>query len=193
MKGCRAFELWEWKAVSKELNVRDACLFVLGIRTGFRISELLSLNIDHVVDDNGNCIESVTVLKRNTKGKTEGKTVPLHEDARVAIDTYLRLFPGKNVDPLFRSKRRRGVCGRLEKSVFHKALKKAVSRAGINANSVATHSMRKTFAKNIFEATGRDLMMLQIALAHKSIDSTVRYLQIDREKVWNAIKGIKGE
>jgi excisionase family DNA binding protein len=68
--------------------LRNRALFLTGVRTGFRISELLSL---HVIDvyRNGETIPSVMVAKRYTKGRVEGRTMPLHPEARQPLAEWI--------------------------------------------------------------------------------------------------------
>ena len=48
---------------------------------------------------------------------------------------------------------------------------------------VATHSWRKSYAKNIYELSGQDLLVTQEAMGHKSLTSTQSYLQVNRDRV----------
>ena len=52
MKGCRPLEVAEvnraYAAFSGRQAARDRCLFVLGVSSGFRVSEMLSLRIADV-------------------------------------------------------------------------------------------------------------------------------------------------
>lgn len=188
MKGCRPLTDQEIEAIKQNLNLRNQTIFVLGLRTGFRVSELLSLDIKDVrFGEKIN--EYVRVWKRFMKGKKQSRTVPIHKDAVEMLSKYLSEEPGNPNDPLFRS-----VHGRLEKSVFHRQLKTACEKAGIeNVSTVATHSMRKTFAKRFFDASGRDIYLTQTALGHSNIGVTIRYLQIDASELSNLILNLYKE
>lgn len=193
MKGCRPLKPSEIRLISAELTIRDRCIFILGIRTGFRISELLSINVGDVVDEGGRVRGTVVVQKRNTKGKTCGMAVPLHHEAVGAIQALLRVDPGDADDPLFRSEVSGGRGGgRLCQSVFRKALKKALSRASIqDAHLVSTHSLRKSYAARMYEALDKNIFKLQRAMRHQNIDSTTKYIGVDDEEIGNAILKVK--
>ena len=65
--------------------MRDKTLAVCLINTGFRISEILSLDIGSVVARITPQIEiaqTVTVNKKNIKGKHRNRTVKLNSDAK---------------------------------------------------------------------------------------------------------------
>lgn len=64
-------------------NLMHRTLFILGIRTGFRISELLSLTTKDI-DEN-----SITVRRCNMKGKHSNRSVVLHAQAKLVLHEYL--------------------------------------------------------------------------------------------------------
>lgn len=91
MKGCRPFSNEEVSRITTSFSGRyaawDKALFVTGVKSGFRISELLRLTVGDVYD-HGRIVERVTVQRRHMKKKTEGRTVVLHPRARDAIGTW---------------------------------------------------------------------------------------------------------
>lgn len=188
MKGCRSLTDDEVRQVYETLgNERDRCLFVLGLRTGLRISELLSLRVKDVWE-NEQVTEWVTVSKANTKGRLESKTLPLAESARKAIQDYLsRREWLEGMQPLFRSTKGRQAITRVQ---AHRVLKAAFNRLGLTGK-LATHAMRKTFAHKIHNAFGGKIEKTQQALCHKSLSSTASYIQVDREEVVSAILGLR--
>src|SRR5687768_14240032 len=92
MKGCRPLTDEEVKLISQSFSgtfaKRNRALFVVGVRSGFRISELLSLTVGDV-QQHGKIVDHVTVARRHMKKKTEGRTVPLHPEARAALSVWL--------------------------------------------------------------------------------------------------------
>ena len=90
MRGSKPLTEEEIRALVNNLGPADKALFLLGLKTGFRISELLSLTVGDVVS-NGKIKDRVTVQRRNMKGKKSSRTVLLHEEARQALKEYLGL------------------------------------------------------------------------------------------------------
>jgi integrase len=92
MKGCRALTDDEVAGVSQGFlgtyAARDRALFVLGVKTGFRIAELLSLRVGDVWQ-HGQFMDWVAVSRRYMKGKTEGHSAILHAEAKAALATWL--------------------------------------------------------------------------------------------------------
>src|SRR5262245_52278435 len=96
MRGCRPFtdaevEVIQW-SFSGRYAARDRALFLVGVKTGFRITELLSLRVADVFAY-GQVLERVTVQRRYMKGELgkgkESRTVPLHPVAQQALARWL--------------------------------------------------------------------------------------------------------
>jgi integrase len=70
MKGCRPLDDQEIALVSRSFGgtyaARDRALFMLGIKTGFRIAELLSLRVGDVWQ-HARVVDQVTVQRAHTK------------------------------------------------------------------------------------------------------------------------------
>jgi integrase len=201
MKGCRPFSDAEVQAITQVFGgryaARDRALFVTGVKSGFRISELLSLTVGDVYD-HGRIVERVTVQRRHMKKKTEGRTVVLHPRARDAIGTWLPILarylgvekprdilPGT---PLFCSRVRRadGTRRPIARETAWRILE-AAAAANELTGKIGTHSMRKTFANKVYDHVQHDLVKTQRALGHKNINSTVAYLSFREEDIEAAI------
>jgi integrase len=180
MIGSRPLTDEEINAVLTHLTTtRDKALFILGIRTGFRISELLSLTIKDVSQKQGGICDRITVRRANMKGSVSSRSVVLHPDAKrilreLNLSSYgltSRLFP-------------------FTRMQAHRIIKRAVNRACLEGK-VTTHSMRKTFASRVYEALDHDLVKTQAAMGHRSVSSTIAYLSFNQEDVDEAILGVK--
>jgi site-specific recombinase XerD len=190
MKGCRPLTEEEVSLVSKSFSgpyaARDKALFVMGLKTGFRISELLSLKVGDVWQY-GQCVERVSVQRKAMKGKREGRTVALHPLAREALENWLRQLHRLTVvseqTPLFLSR----VHGRAISRVQAWQILKAAFEANELQGKLATHSMRKTFAGKVYDKLGHDLYRTQQALGHSNITVTVRYLSFRQEEIDQAV------
>jgi len=194
LRGCRPLSRKEVKAVlaalkgKTVLDLRDRALFILGIKTGLRISELLSLRLRDV-SRRGQILDRVAVRRGATKGKRSGRVIPLNRDAsRALLDLVRRLERmgvGENA-PLFGS--RKGRWRRpLSRFQAWRRLKDLYERAGLLLQNLGTHTLRKTFANEIYRLLGGDLLKVQAALGHASIESTRCYLAFAMEEVEEAI------
>ena len=92
MKGCRPLTDAEVVLVQQSFGGvyadRDKALFLLGVKSGFRISELFSLRVGDV-SQHGRLVDRVTVPRRHMKNQREGRTVLLHPEAKAALATWL--------------------------------------------------------------------------------------------------------
>jgi integrase len=181
-------------------NLRDQVLFLTGLFTGFRITEVLRLTVGHVWRD-GAPVHEITLSRRFLKGGAgagkrglSSRTVPVHDSLRAAIQTYLsHRFAHRPVDlaaPLFPGLK--PPYAALSRFQGYRIVKAAARAANIDFARVATHSMRKSFAKQIFHQTGHNLVLLQKALGHRAIETTAKYVSPGTEEVNAAILGMHG-
>jgi integrase len=197
-KGCRPLTDEEVQIIGKSFGgtfaLRNKALFIVGHRTGFRISELLSLTVGDVLQ-HGRVVDAVTVQRRHMKKKTEGRTLPLHPEARESLRAWLdilaKMLKG-HVDPMtpvFCSRVRDKATG-LRRHISREQAWRILKEA-FNSNEMTgklgTHAMRKTFAARMYLRLERDLIKVQKAMGHKNINSTVAYLSFKDEDIINAI------
>lgn len=188
MLGCRNLTDAEIQALTRALSIRDRALFILGLRTGFRINEILSLDVRDVLNSDSSMKNSVSVPKRNMKGQVQGRTVPMHPEAAATIQEYLQAVPPIDLSvPLFRTGKKR----RMEYTTFLKLLKGACSRAQVNTDRVATHSLRKTYIEKVKQVCNSDPFKMMVLTGHKSISSLQNYIQVDEQALWDAMKNAK--
>ena len=191
MKGSRPLTRQQVKGLlALTSTIREQTLLTLGFCTGYRISELLSLKVSDV-STNGIIHSHVTVKAANTKTKT-GRTVLLNADAQKALRRLVDVI-GTNANgqsPLFVSRKHdaNGNLKAISRQQAHELLKALFAKIGEFGN-VSTHTLRKTFAARIYEQTGK-LEIVQIALGHKSINSTISYLAFGNDDLNRAIMGV---
>lgn len=152
-QGCRPLSGAEvvamTEAFSRRERFRDICLFVLGVSCGFRISEMLALRVRDVWQD-GAAAEWLIIVQPKT-GRT--RQVELGRDEKAAIGAQVRALrmAGYYADGtmLFRSRQGRNKAISRERAwqIVHDT-----ARALGMDGKIGTHSMRKTFANNTYEA-----------------------------------------
>ena len=171
--------------------IRNRSLFMLGVSTGGRISELLSLRIGDVYQ-NGHAVTDLLFSKQITKGKAVSRAVPVNSDGQQAIEDvvfwyknlYRRIYPNR---PVFPSRVGQGKKA-LNRRMAHKVLKEAFIAAGLNGH-LATHSLRKSFAQRLYDHTG-DVFVVQEMLGHANIATTQDYLGVNYASVREALEAI---
>lgn len=163
------------KKILKSQNVRDYLLFVLGINSGLRVSDLLALKVSDVMDDRGNVRDRISMREKKT-GKS--KDFPIGKNARKAIQEYMAGIEPENDQPLFQSKKGNGAITRVQ---AYRILNEAARTVGIK-EKIGTHTLRKTFGYHAYKA-GYDLSQIQKLLNHSSPGVTLRYIGITQEQL----------
>ena len=134
MKGSRPLSNEEVRLVAKSFHgayaARTKAMFILGVRSGFRISEILSLRVGDVYQ-HGKVGDRVSVQRRNMKGETQGRTVLLHPEARAALSVWLEVL-----------QKRRGALD-PELPIFHSRTKAPTAPPGRSAGSKPGASSRR--------------------------------------------------
>ena len=137
MKGTRPLNNSEISRVSAAFTgtfeIRNRALFMLGVSSGGRISELLSLRIGDVYQ-NGRAVSDLIFDKSIVKGGEVSRAVPVNRDGRAAIDEFIDWHREKygNTEanrPLFPSRNGQGE-KQMSRRTAHDVLKDAFEAAG---------------------------------------------------------------
>jgi len=203
MKGSRPFtrpEVKKLRTAFKGRNaVRNRAMFLLGINTGFRISELLSLRRKDVIDENGDLTNRVQVARKFMKGKKASRSVFLNDHAKAALLPLLQKLEDTGYffddDYIFRSSRGNHPIDRIQ---AYRIIHAGCRRCGITGQ-LGTHCLRKTFANNVYSdllnrlADGEALdpfRAVSKALGHADIKSTDKYLSFRMDDIDKSIAAV---
>lgn len=185
----------ELLATPQELNPRDRALVTTLWMTGFPISEVLSLTYGSVWRAH-EMLPAIGVAPAHLKGGY-GRTrwiLILSElwAALEALHNWLRLrFELRHDLPLFVSCEGDddGYARPLSREQARTIIMATFEKAGIrNDGRLGTHTLRKTWARNVYDAAGKDIMVLRDALGHADIGTSQRYLDVGRDRVLEAIR-----
>ena len=155
-----------------EHKVRDLALFNLAIDSKLRGCDVVSLKVEDVAP-HGYTVERATVRQKKT-----GRPVQFEitEQARQAVDEYLRLSQRKPGSFLFGGRRAKD--SSLTTRQYARLVSNWTAMVGLDASLFGTHSLRRTKATIIYRKTG-NLRAVQLLLGHTKVESTVRYLGIE--------------
>ena len=185
-------------AALRDFSLRNQALIVLGLNTGFRITELLSLTVGQVWDA-GKVKPQVRVSRAQLKGgrgchrKTiVSRSVPLNAAAAEVLEQYLFSRFGSGLAdpalPLFPSRVGGGTLMRWQANQIVHAV---FAQAGLGTpESYGTHSLRKTFARKVYSATGYDINLTRAVMGHSDISTTQKYLHVDETEMIAAVQAI---
>lgn len=162
-----------WKAL-KVRSDREALLFLTGINTGFRISDLLSLQVKHVQDHKGVINERIFIKEQKTRRHVNRVITPelakhlkgYIEDYMLEYEDYLFFKQLNTQKPITRQ------------HAWYQ-LKKIAHVVGID--NFGTHSLRKTFGYFAYKRS-KNLALVMNLLNHKRPEVTLRYIGVDQEQ-----------
>lgn len=169
-----------------EGRYRDLLLFVVGINSALRISDLLQLRINHFVDEH-NHIRRRFAIKEEKRGKRQ--EVVINDSIREALDEYLSAYPGITDDPdnyVFFNSKANSFREPIKRGQAWKFITGICESVGLRGN-FGTHSLRKTWGYHA-RMNGVDLALIMYKLNHASLAYTKRYLGITDDELEEVVK-----
>jgi integrase len=156
-------------------GLRDLALFSVAIDTMLQGPELLNLTVKDVAFANGTIRPTIEVARTRRKppvrcalskatAQALGKWIAVSDKKRTAY-----IFPGRSS----------GHPRPMTVRQMNRLLKFWVAEAGLDPKKHGKESLRRTKALHILLGTG-DLETVRVLLGHTKIESTARYLRIDK-------------
>ena len=152
-------------------NDRIATALVLEGNLGLRISDIIRLRPCDIVRDGDRY--RLEVVEQKT-GKRRVFTVPL------LIQQYIENYCLRN------GARRNDLIFPITERAVQKQLKIVCDY--LDFEGISTHSFRKWYATEIYNANGFDIALVQRLLQHSSASTTQRYIGIEPQKIETAIQ-----
>lgn len=158
------------------MGLRDRAMLELLYATGIRVTELVSLQLSQVNQNQG-------VIRVTGKGSKE-RLVPLGEAALQCLDEYLAesrpsLARGQQSRHVFITSRGSG----MSRQAFWYIIKRYARQAGITAD-ISPHTLRHAFATHLLNH-GADLRVVQLLLGHTDLSTTQIYTHVANERLKN--------
>lgn len=177
---------------SEKNSERNLMLFILARATGFRMGDLVGLTVGQLkdaIDDKKLSIQESkqykqwqsSLVKYPKRKKPHKRTVPIEK----TLEGYLRHYcKGKARSEFAFSSNK----GNGNEHITQKSFSAILSEVGakMDLENISGHSPRKTYATKIWEDTGNNIEKVRVALNHKSIEETKRYLGIKEMIINNA-------
>lgn len=152
-------------------NLRMVVAMELQLSTGFRVSDILSIDETCIDWDKG----EITVV--------EQKSIRLNKDGSVKkYKTNSRRLNPKTMALLwdfFKSTDGKFFDGYSYKSYWSQFIK-AMAMLGIEKGEICSHSIRKAFATFVYKAT-KDILAVTRLLNHSSTQITMRYIGVEEQ------------
>lgn len=147
-------------------NIRNYVMFMFGIYSGLRISDILKL---HVRDVRGKKYINMREMKTGKE-----KRFLINRKLMSIISDYIK--DKKDYEYLFRNNRK------INKSISRQQAYNILSAAGnqFGLDSIGTHTLRKTFGYHFYKQT-HDAVTLMEIFNHSDISITLRYIGITQD------------
>lgn len=158
----------------KASSVRNYVLFMFGIYSGLRISDILKFRVRDVKGK-----KTIRIREKKT-GKE--KQFPINRELIPILEDYVEGKP--DYEFLFKNPHSNKPITRQQ---AYNILSDAGAEFGIE--NIGTHTLRKTFGYHIYQKT-KDAAMLMDIFNHSDIHTTLRYIGVNQEtkdKVYNTL------
>ena len=156
---------------------RDYCIIILFLNCGLRLSELVSLNYNHIHSDN-----TMTVIGKGNKERT----IYLNEICVNAINEYLKVRPNDNLNDkyaLFISRNR----NRISPKTVQHIVKTFLEKSGLGDKGLSTHKLRHTAATLMYQHGDVDIMLIKEILGHENLSTTQIYTHVLDSQLQSAV------
>lgn len=168
----------------KQKNPRDFLLFVFGINSGLRISDILSLKIGDIKDYKGN-LKDYLIIREQKTDKT--RKVFFNKQIKEAIAYYLRKTGLFDLDHYLFTNEKTKDNKPITRIRAYQLINKWCRDVGIKYK-VGGHTLRKTFGYHL-RMQGISIERISSLLNHRNIKVTFRYLGITDDEDREVING----
>ncbi|OPJ63702.1 tyrosine-type recombinase/integrase [Clostridium chromiireducens] len=156
----------------KEKNVRDYVMFLFGVNTGLRISDILKLRTRDIRDSKGNIKSHIELTEKKT-GKD--KKLKINSDIKPILKDYLK--NKKEYEYIIKSPK--GTNNPLSRQQAYRILSEVGELFGVD--DMGCHTLRKTLGYHYYKKTN-DIAGLMKLYNHSSPVITLGYIGMDQDK-----------
>lgn len=157
----------------KEVSPKYFIMYMIGIYSGLRISDILKLKVRDVRGK-----DKIKVREKKT-GKE--KLFPVNKELAAALDNYCE---GKK-DYEYIVPSARAVNKAVSREYAYRVIHAAGEQFGLD--NLGTHTMRKTFGYHFYLQT-KDIVLLMRIFNHNDQSKTLRYIGIEQTTIDQAMK-----
>lgn len=166
-------------SVLKDMNEKYYILFLLGVQTGLRVSDIVTKKVSDID------MMSSKKIKEQKTGKK--RFLYLNPESEKIIRKYIKdnnLGPDDYLIPSRRSDGHGKYQGCITPTQAYRVIKEAGESVGLY--NIGTHTMRKTFGYHYYKQT-HDVVPLMHIFNHSSQSITLQYIGIDTEEIQNSL------
>ncbi len=165
--------------LEKDENYKFCLLISIGVFTGLRISDLLSLTYSDLLSN-----ETFTLREMKTKKQ---RSIKVNKDLKEIVSRIVSKSNITNLNQLIFINKY-GTKS-IDKSYVNVKLKELVKKYRIKLDgNVSTHTFRKTLGRRVMEVnnySNESIVLLMELFGHSSMSITKRYLGIREQEIHN--------
>ena len=165
--------------LEKDENYKFCLLISIGVFTGLRISDLLSLTYSDILSN-----ETFTLREMKTKKQ---RSIKVNKDLKDIVSRIVSKSNITNLNQLIFINKY-GTKS-IDKSYVNVKLKELVKKYRLKLDgNVSTHTFRKTLGRRVMEVnnySNESLVLLMELFGHSSMSITKRYLGIREQEIHN--------
>lgn len=163
--------------LEKDEEYKFCLLVAIGVFTGLRISDLLTLRYSDVFDR-----DIFSIQERKTKKQ---RNIKINQDLKVIVDRIVRKQEVRNFDQYI-------FCNKygtkpIDKSYVNVKLKELFKKHRVKVGgNISTHTFRKTLGRRVVELNNysdKSMLLLMDLFGHSSQAITKRYLGIREQEI----------
>ncbi|SFJ43964.1 Phage integrase family protein [Paenibacillus sp. UNC496MF] len=158
----------------KATNARNYIMFLIGINTGFRISDILRLRVRDVLGSH------ISIREKKTRKEKRALITP---ELKRELDGYIQGKPSNE----YLIKSREGENRPITREQAYKIIREIGTV--FKLSNLGCHSLRKTFGYIFYnDTTNKDIGMLMAYFNHASPQITLRYIGMSQDTMDKALK-----
>lgn len=168
----------------REWNYKYYLMFLIGIRSGLRISDILKIKVKDVREADGKIRTHLVTKEKKTSKR---KRIKLHSEIKKALIDYIEnkddeaYLIKSNKKDKFRDYKP------LSRQRAWEVMKVASEFAGLS--EIGCHTLRKTFGYHYYQKT-KDIALLMHLFNHSKAEITLRYIGVTDDMMDKAFDSI---
>lgn len=166
----------EIKEELKKIDEKYYIMFVLGINTGLRVSDILTLKVNDIYKKS-----HIIIVEQKTR---KNKRFLINDKLQNEVSSYIKR--NNLTDDMYLIQSRKGDNRPVSRVQAYRVLNQAAAVLGLD--EIGTHTMRKTFGYWHYKRN-KDVAILQEIFNHSSPSITLRYIGINDDIKDETIKG----
>ena len=169
--------------LKEQKNPRDLLLFVLGINTGLRISDILPLKLGDVQDKKGDPKDYIYLTEKKTHKQ---RKIILNSEVKKALQIFFTKSDIYDLDTYLFTSSRDDKNKPMSKVRAWQLINEWCREVGI-LERIGCHTLRKTLGYQM-RKSGIAIEVIQEMLGHSSVGVTSRYIGISQEELEQVAK-----